>query len=109
MDKEMVKVTFLLPIRDNEGNSLGDLIEELEKKLYAEFGGLTKFPGHAMGKYTYRMKDGNYGTEACLMYFVAMPEEHIPKIKSLLETFKLKAKQESIYCEIQKNSEVLFL
>ena len=105
----MVKVTFLLPIQDNEGGNLRELIKELEKNLYAEFGGLTKFPGHAMGKYTYRMKDGDLETEACVMYFIAMAEEHIPKIKRLLETFKLKAKQESIYCEIQKNNEVLFL
>jgi len=101
-----VKVTFLLPVKDNQGHDLTADIEETVREIYDRFKGWTS-EGYVRG--AFRMPDGTQSQDLCAKYFVVLDDEsRLDELKEVLVAFKKKAAQEAIYVEIQR-VDVLFL
>ena len=101
-----VKVTFYIPIRDNDGRDLDDEIADLELALYIEFVGWTK---HGLATGTYQMPDGSRSDDVHRAYSLFMDELRMSDLEAILRSFKEQTTQDAIYLEIQRNVEVRFI
>jgi hypothetical protein len=101
-----VKAVFYLPTSDNDGRNLDDEIDELEFALYAESVGWTK---NGMVTGTYQMPDGSRSDDVHMVTSIFMDELRLADLKTILLTFKDRTLQDSIYLEIQRNVDVLFV
>jgi hypothetical protein len=101
-----LKALFYLPLRDSDGRDLAGEIEALEAELFIRFSGWT-FQGYVKG--AYRMADGTQASDESAAYVVVCDDSRIDEVVQLLQEFKRKASQETIYLEIQRDVEVRFL
>ena len=98
-----VKVTFFLPIRDNDGRDLSIEISEVEERCYEAFGAWTLI-GYFKG--TWRMATGERKLDTSVVYMVAINEKQIVDLETILKNFKKKTTQESVFLEIERNVEI---
>lgn len=101
-----VKALFYLPLRDNDGRELTELIESLEAELFVHFSGWT-FQGYVKG--AYRMADGTQSLDESGAYVVVLDESRIGELETMLQNFKSHTLQEAIYLEIHKDVDVRYL
>ena len=106
----MVKITFYLPQVDNDGRNLcGDIAETLDE-LYAEFGGYTDF-GEINGKF--RMANGKCRWDRLYAFSVCFEDNcnfvQEGHLISILNGFKARTLQESIYVEVQRDVDIRFI
>jgi hypothetical protein len=102
----MVKVVFYLPLKDNDGRSLKQDIEDLEMELYLHFVGWTSL-GLVRG--AYRMASGVRVIDTCEAYAVGLDPERISELEQVVQEFKRKTSQEAIYLEVHWNVEIRFI
>lgn len=106
----MTKIKFYLPQTDNDGRNLcGDIAETLDE-MYAEFGGYTDL-GEINGKF--RMANGKCSWDRLYAFSVSFwdncnhfREDHLIAI---LNGFKERTLQESIYVEVQLHTDIRFI
>ncbi len=97
-----VKVTFFVPIRDNDGRPLQAEIDDLEMELIVTFVGWT-FQGYVKG--SYRMSDGGRSLDVNASYFIVIEESRLNELVAILEAFLNETMQEALYLEIQRDFE----
>ena len=79
----MVKATFFLPVRDNDGRSLRAEIRVLEDALFARFPGYTRMAS-VFG--VFRMADGTKVKDRCRSYFLWLDEVELEVLKGIIRT-----------------------
>lgn len=92
------KVSFLLPIADNDGRDLSQEIQEVEARCYELFGAWS-LSGYFKGRYKMSTGEGPVDTSAA--YFVYVEEEKVGDVERILADFKKRAKQEKVLMEVQ--------
>ncbi len=103
---DQVKATFFLPLHDNDGRDLGPEITAVEDRCFEAFGAWT-LVGYFQG--TWRMNTGEKKLDTSAVYMVALTEEQLPQLETMLLAFKKKTTQESILLEIERNVDIRFL
>ena len=101
-----VKATFLLPLKDNEGQDLAEAIGEAEAACFIAFGAFT-FSGYVKG--TWKMETGERQQDTSALYWIVMDEQKLPELEAILRRFKARANQEAMYLEIEHRVDVRFL
>lgn len=101
-----VKAVFFLPLRDNDGRDLTGERDEAEDAVYALFDGWTKL-GVVQG--AYRMADGVKAVDEHEAFAVALEEYRLDDLRDVLRAFKAKTTQETIYLEVQHETDIEFL
>src|SRR5579859_3539625 len=99
----VVKVTFYLPVTDNDGQDLGAEIDETHADLWARFGAFTA-EGRVKG--AYRMSDGSQARDVNEKYTLVLDDSQLNGVEQLLRDFKGKTRQEKMYLEIQHGVEL---
>lgn len=102
-----VKVTFYLPVKDNDGRDLGLEIGEVEDACYQAFGAWT-FVGYIRGAWRMQ-RSGTRRIETSAVYSIVVTEARVAEIEAILRTFKRKTTQEAIYMELAPQVETRFL
>jgi hypothetical protein len=102
----LTKATFFLPMKDNDGRDLLDYHEIVRKAAFGIADGWT-FLGYVDG--AYRMMDGSQALDRSAAYMVVLSEDKIPELEAVLQEFRVAAKQESIYLELQSGIDFRFL
>ena len=102
----MVKATFFLPVRDNDGRSLRAEIRAAEDALFAMFDGYTRTTPVAG---VFRMADETKVKDRCRSYFLGIAEDELEKLKEIIRTFKSATTQEAIYFDVLYNATVDFI
>jgi len=97
---------FYLPHQDNDGHLLWPEIVEAELELFNRFDGWT-IVGVVKGMY--RKADRSPAFDECNHYEVVTDSSRIDEVKEIVLHFKAATSQESMYFEIERNSEVNFL
>lgn len=103
----MKKVIFLLPTTFNDGSPIAaSLLKSIELEIFEKFGGWTVL-GEVAG--TYRMTDsGQMQTDRLTQVWVALPNERIGELKTMVAKFGRWLQQEAMYFEVT-DSEVKLL
>lgn len=101
-----VKATFYLPLTDNEGLDLSTEIAEVESQCFVEFDGWT-LVGYFKG--AWRMQTGEQSIDTSAVYHVILEEKLLFELEKILLAFKVKARQEAMYLEIEHQVDVRFL
>lgn len=93
----MVKCTFLLPNRDNEGRCLQATHTRIFDLLYERYGGYTIDSTSVRG--TYRMKGGEKAWDVLTRVVVVVEESQVKELRKWVSQFACELRQESIYFE----------
>jgi hypothetical protein len=102
----IVKATFFLPLRDNDGRSLRAEILALEDSLFTTFPGYTRMAGvHGV----FRMADGTKVKDRSRSYFLLIDETELEVLKGIIRVFKNSTTQEAIYFDVLYNLNVEFI
>jgi hypothetical protein len=101
-----VKLTLLLPVRDNDGSDLDSAIKATRSALFDKFQGWTR-EGTVVG--AYRMANGALKVDASEKYVVIVDESGILEVEGILRAFKARTTQEAMYLEIQRAVEIRFV
>jgi hypothetical protein len=99
----IVKATFLLPVKDNDGRNLLAEIHETQDSVWNRFKAFTH-EGEVTGAYL--MADGRQATDLHKKYTLLLDESQLGALVELLRGFKAKTTQEAIYLEILHAVEV---
>ncbi len=102
----MVKATFYLPVRDNDGRSLADDIKDAENRLWESFHAFTR-AGVVTG--AYRMADGTRADDDLKRYELVLAADRLADLKAILQEFKAATTQEAIYLEVLYNVDIDFV
>ncbi len=95
----MLKATFIVPRRDNDGASLDTQRNILEADLLNTFGGFSQHHGDLLGMWMERdTRNVYFEKSAC--YFVVIEDAQLACLKELLFDFKSRTRQRSIYLDI---------
>ena len=100
------KAMFLLPKRDNVGNSLTEEIAKVRIEVFGQFFGWS-LAGVVEG--SFRMADGSQALDQSECYFLILDEDRLGELERILVKFKQTAGQEKIYLEITHQVDVRFL
>ncbi len=101
-----VKVTVYLPLKDNDGTDLAEAIMRFEDEMYAAFG-THSHVGYAKG--AWRMQTGQKAFDTSAIYSIVIEAGRVPEVREIARHFKAKTRQECIYFEIQRNTDVEYL
>ena len=93
----MIKVTTLLPFKDNDGTDLYNLHKKFEQSMLILFDAFTRM-GRASGKW--KNKEGDVYSDTHAVYVTVIPVDKYNEYKRMIHAFKRQTKQESIYVEI---------
>lgn len=99
----LIRATFYLPVRDNDGRDLKVEIENVRLALFELFVGWT-FLGYVEG--AFMLSDGSQIIDDSEAYMVIMEEELIFELERVLAEFKMKTLQEAIYLEINRDVDI---
>ncbi len=102
-----VKVTFYLPVKDNDGRDLSIEIADVEDACYAAFGAWT-FVGYIRGAWRMR-ESGARRVDTSAVYSIVVTENRVADVEEILRTFKRRTGQEAIYMEFATRVEIRFL
>ena len=95
---KLVKATFFLPVRDNDGRDLSREIGDVEDECFLVFGAWT-LAGHFKG--VWRMEGGEQRIDTSAAYMVVLPEGQLDELIAILRRFKAGTTQEAIYLEVE--------
>jgi len=98
-----VRVTFYLPVKDNDGRDLAREIDEAHAELWIRFGAFTA-EGRVHG--SYRMSDGSQAQDTNEKYTLVLDDSRVGDVEQVLRDFKGKTQQEQMYLEIQHGVEL---
>ena len=101
----MVKATFYLPVRDNDGRSLAGEIKDAEQRLWESFHAFTR-AGVVTG--AYRMADGTRADDD-KRYELVIDDDRLADLKAILQAFKTATTQEAIYLELLYSVDIDFV
>lgn len=101
-----IKVVFYLPLKDVDGRDLAAEIEGVRDELYVRFSAWT-FLGYVKG--AWKMQDGAQAIDTSEAYMVAIDDDRLDELETVLRYFKSKTLQEAIYVEVQRSVEVKLL
>src|SRR5262245_25160810 len=99
----IIKATFLLPLKDNDGRDLLAEIHETEARLWDRFSAYTK-EGDVEGAYL--MADGSQAKDIHKKFTLTLDDLRLGELELLLREFKAKTMQEAIYLEILRGVEL---
>ncbi len=102
----LVKATFFLPLRDNDGRNLEEEIGAVEDDCFLAFGAWT-FSGHFKG--VWRMESGERRIDTSAAYMVIVDEGGIEELEEILRRFKAKTTQEAIFLEVEHDVDLRLL
>jgi hypothetical protein len=94
----LVKATFFLSLRDNDGRDLSQEIGEVEDECFLAFGAWT-LSGYFKG--VWRMESGEQRIDTSAAYMVILPEHRTEELEDILRRFKAKTAQEAIFLELE--------
>jgi hypothetical protein len=94
----LVKATFFLPLKDNDGRDLSQEISEVEDECFLAFGAWI-LTGHFRG--VWRMETGERQIDTSAAYMVILPEDRTKELEDILRRFKANTVQEAIYLELE--------
>ena len=93
----LVKVTFYLPVKDNDGRDLNAEITAAHRELWMRFNAYTA-EGRVRGSYL--MSDGSEAQDVNEKYTLVLDESQLSAVEQVLRNFKEKTQQEKMYLEI---------
>jgi hypothetical protein len=103
----MIKTIFLMPTKFNNGNNVPQsLTDSILSEIDDLFGGHTT-EGNVIGKY--RMADGSFATDESLKVIVGIDENQLATMRSVIANIAYLLKQETIYFEVDRKSEIEFV
>ena len=102
----LVKATFFLPIRDNDGRELSDEINAVEEECFLLFGAWT-LAGFFKG--VWRMESGERQVDTSAAYMVVVEENQLEELEGILKRFKSRTTQEAIYLEVEHDIDLRLL
>ena len=102
----IVKATFFLPLRDNDGRELGGEISAVEEECFLLFGAWT-LAGFFKG--VWRMESGERQVDTSAAYMVVVEENQLEELEAMLKRFKAKTTQEAIFLEIEHDIDLRLL
>jgi hypothetical protein len=102
----LVKATFFLPLRDNDGRDLVEDIGVVEDECFLAFGAWT-FSGFFKG--VWRMESGERRIDSSAAYMVIVNERDIAELEEILRRFKAKTTQEAIFLEVEHDVDLRLL
>ena len=116
-DGRGVKITFLIPLADNDGRDLRDEIALLDADLANAVGGYTKHPATGAWAGTVDHRGTGVHFDNSWAYFVTLdgrcdadqPQRELDRLLRCVRWFKDRTFQESIYLDICRNVEVRFI
>lgn len=103
--EDVVKVTVILPKKDNEGESLKTKVEDILLEVAFNYGGYTT--DNVRG--AYRTKKGDIACDRSKRFFVIMPRKRIPSFLARAKRWARVLRQESLYVEISQPEAVFFV
>lgn len=102
-----VKVTFYLPVKDNDGRDLSTEIADVEDACYDAFGAWT-FVGYIRGAWRMR-ESGARRVDTSAVYSIAVTENCVAELEGILRAFKRRTGQEAIYMKLATRVEIRLL
>jgi hypothetical protein len=102
----LVKATFFLPLRDNDGRDLAEDIGVVEDECFLVFGAWT-FSGYFKG--VWRMESGERRIDSSAAYMMIVDERDIAELEEILRRFKAKTTQEAIFLEVEHDVDLRLL
>ncbi len=102
----LVKATFFLPLRDNDGRELGEEISAVEDECFLLFGAWT-LAGFFKG--VWRMESGERQVDTSAAYMVIVEENQLDELEGLLKRFKAGTTQEAIFLEVEHDIDLRLL
>lgn len=93
-----VKATFFLPLRDNDGKDLAEEISAVEEECFLLFGAWT-MAGFFKG--VWRMESGERQVDTSAAYMVVLEESQLAELEAMLQRFKARTTQETIFLEVE--------
>ena len=104
----MVKAVFYIPENFNDNKPIpAEHFRQLQEFLVIEFGGYT-LAGRVEGAWT-NPDTGAVSRDISLKDEIALKQENVGILKEFLVGFKKKIKQDAIYFEIDKDTEIEML
>ena len=104
----MVKAIFYNPKNYNDSEPIpADRFKEIEEFLIVEFGGYS-IPGEIKGAWK-NPKTGEVEHDRSVKFEVALRLEEVERLKKFLVGMKRKLKQEEIYFELNKETDIEML
>ena|SRR5437667_9835026 len=102
----IVKATFLLPVKDNDGSDLLPEIRIARRGLWSRFSAYTN-EGEVEG--VYMMADGSEANDVHKKITLIVDDSRLRDLEEVLRDFKAKTTQETIYLEILRGVELRLL
>ena len=102
----LVKAVMFLPLEDNDGRDLTAERDEVELALFMRFDGYT---GLGVVQGAYRMASGEKAVDHHFAFAVVLDDSRLDEVREVVRAFKAKTSQESIYLEVQYNTNVEFI
>ena len=102
----LVKASFFLPLRDNDGRDLREEIGTVEDDCFLAFDAWT-FSGHFKG--VWRMESGERRIDTSAAYVVIVDEGDLEELEEILRRFKAKTTQEAIFLEVEHDVDLRLL
>ncbi len=102
----LVKATFFLPLRDNDGRDLAEEISAVEDDCFLAFGAWT-LSGYFKG--VWRMESGERRIDTSAAYMVMVEESDVEELEEILRMFKSKTTQEAIFLEVEHDIDLRLL
>ncbi|PCI38728.1 MAG: hypothetical protein COB53_04295 [Elusimicrobia bacterium] len=104
----MVKATFYIPKEYPNSEPIPqDIFNDIKQFLIIEFGGFTIL-GEATGQWR-NPKTGEVAADDSIVFQVGLEKEKVAILKKFLIEMKEKLKQEEIYFELNKETEIEML
>jgi hypothetical protein len=100
------KVTFFLPLQDNDGRDLTEEIQAVEEECFVAIGGWT-LAGYFKG--IWRMEDGMAKTDISAVYMVVIDDEDLQMLEAIIQRFKKQTTQEAIFMEVIRDVDIRFI
>lgn len=102
----LVKATFFLPLRDNDGRELSEEISAVEEECFLAFGAWT-LAGFFKG--VWRMESGERHVDTSAAYMVILEENQLDELEAILKHFKSRTTQEAIFLEVEHDMDLRLL
>lgn len=102
----LVKATFFLPLKDNNGRELGEEINAVEEECFLLFGAWT-LAGFFKG--VWRMESGERQVDTSAAYMVVVEEDQLEELEAILKRFKARTSQEAIFLEVEHDIDLRLL
>lgn len=97
MDSATPVYRLLVPLTFNDGSEVpSELLDALEDEIYEAFGGCT-VGGTVRG--SYRMDNGAKQVDHLVQMWIAVPDDQLPELETIVQKYCELFQQESLYLE----------